>query len=151
MSYDSTGIITLARLARPVTATLVGTSGTRVIRSDAHVALNNPMFISGAQFDALELPIAENDNFEIALSGNHPDAVWHEVSYTYTRTDDVTGTNIHATRSNTDGAPKVELRVGKLGVGTYDGYLVGAVDVGDARYVVLKTTGGVAYMVEVAV
>lgn len=149
MSYDYTDILSLGTLDTPMTFTLVGTSGTRVVRSDARVALRNDMFISGSQFEGVELALDKVDDFEIVLAGSHPYAVWHDIVPTYTFTNPIAGTNLTGTRSYPDGKPMVQISVGGSDRGTFEGYLVGAVDIGSSRYVVMKTTFGTAYTLEV--
>jgi hypothetical protein len=148
MTYDYTDVLSLANLTSPMTVTVVGESGTRVVRSNTRVALKNAMFISGSLFEGVELPLASEDRFEIALAGSHRDAVWHDLVGSYTYTNRIAGTNLSATHSYDDGKPMVALRAGKQDLGSYEGYVVGAVDVGGARYVVLKTRLGTAYTVE---
>jgi len=147
MSYDNTEILALHELSTPMTVTLVGESGTRVVRSDSRVALKNAMFISDSEFEGVEIPLSNEDRFDIVLAGSHCDAVWHDMVGSYTYTNKIAGTNLSATFSHGDGKPMVALRAGKQALGSYEGYVVGAVDVGGDRYVVMKTTTGTAYTV----
>ncbi len=149
MSYDYTDILSLEKLETPMTFTLVGRSGTRVVRSDSRVALRNDMFISGSQFEGVEIGLGNEDEFEIVLAGRHRDAVWHDTVATYSMTSPISGTNLKATQSYVDGKPMVQISVGSSDRGTFEGYVAGAVDVGGSRYVVMKTTFGTAYTLEV--
>jgi hypothetical protein len=148
-SYDSTEMISLDKLARPRTITLVGPSGARVVRSDRRVALHQALFVAGSTFDAIEVPAGTKDDVEIALAGLHRDAVWHAMRPTYSRTSDIAGTDVKATSSQVDGKQMVELHASSGSYGTFEGYAVGAVDVGGARYVVISPTRGSAFTVEV--
>lgn len=148
-SYDYTDILSLDKPETAMSFTLLGTSGTRVVRSDSRVALRHDMFISGSQLEGFELALDDKDEFEIVLAGRHGDAVWHDTVRTYSMASPIAGTNLTATRSYVDGKPMVQISVGGEDRGTFEGYIAGAVDVGGSRYVVMKTTFGTAYTLEV--
>jgi hypothetical protein len=74
--------------------------------------------------------------------------VWHRVEYNYTFTSPIAGTNLSATRSWDERTQHEQLSADGQDLGTYDGSLLGVVDVGAVRYAVLSTTRGTAYTVE---
>ena len=81
-TYDPASIISLAPLATPLEVTLVGASGTRVVKTDKQVVLGQTWHIGWGQARvALEVPTGEKDQFSIAIVGRAADATWHELDY----------------------------------------------------------------------
>jgi hypothetical protein len=79
-TYDTTHILTMARLATPMEVTLVGPGGARVVKTDKQVALSRDWHIGHDQKRvALEVPVGQRDRFEIAIAGRVTDAKWHEL------------------------------------------------------------------------
>ena len=72
MSYDATQIANAKSFASPVTLTLVGPSGAKVVSSSKHVFLSRSWDFDAAT-GAVEVP---SGDFAIALSGSHEDAKW---------------------------------------------------------------------------
>lgn len=78
VSYDATQIAS-APASAPMTLTLVGEKGTRVITSARYVYLSQSMFMAGTTL-ALEFDIQPGETHEIALVGTHPSVRWSEVA-----------------------------------------------------------------------
>jgi len=76
MSYDATQIANDMMLANPITLTLVGPSGTRVVSSSKHVFLSRSW-----NFDATAsaLEVDGGVGFAIAIEGKHDRAKWIEL------------------------------------------------------------------------
>lgn len=145
-SYDSTSMIQLASLKKPMTVTLVGKQGARVVRTTAHVALRWAFF-RDAILEAVELPVRNDEQIELALAGSHRDAVWHDLAGSYTWTQKILDTDIEVTSSHDGGAAKTTIAAAGLELGSYEGYAVGAVDVGGARFVVMQRSDRTLYTV----
>lgn len=81
-TYDGTQIKTLAALPSALEVTLVGASGTRVVKTAKQVGLSRSWQIGwDQQRVALEVPVRDEDQFSIAIVGRATDAKWHELSY----------------------------------------------------------------------
>jgi hypothetical protein len=145
-SYDSTSMIQLASLKKPMTVTLVGSQGARVVRTTAHVALRWAFF-RDAILEAVELPVRTDEQIELAIAGSHRDAVWHEVAGSYTHTQKIRDTDIQVTSSHDGGTSKTTIEAAGLDLGTFEGYAMGAVDVGGARFVVIQRNDRTLYTV----
>ncbi|MBA3504042.1 MAG: hypothetical protein M4D80_41455 [Myxococcota bacterium] len=78
MSYDLTQIANDMALANPVTLTLLGPSGTRVVSSKKHVFLARTFDFNEA---ANAIDIGNASGFSIALEGAHPDATWSTLEH----------------------------------------------------------------------
>lgn len=76
-TYDATKIAP-APAGAPMTLTLVGEKGTRVITSARYVYLSLSMFMEGSTL-ALEYDVQPGDDFEIALLGTRTDAKWGDL------------------------------------------------------------------------
>jgi len=81
MSYDGTEIADAFQFTSPVTMTLVGPSGTRVVSSTKHVFLSKSWDFDKAS-GALEVDAGDKESFSIALSGSHAKAEWKELRTT---------------------------------------------------------------------
>jgi hypothetical protein len=79
MSYDATEIANAYTLAAPMTFTLVGPSGTRVVSTAKHFYLSKSWDFTQAT-GALEIDLKDDDNFAIAISGTQRRAQWDEVT-----------------------------------------------------------------------
>jgi hypothetical protein len=148
-SYDATSLISLSPLRRSTAVTLIGPSGTRVVRTSSRVVLRDAFFRFGT-LEALEVPATVDDQIEIALAGSHADAVWHAMRGSYTLTSKIIDTDLSVTMAYEDGAPRATLHAGTRNIGTFEGYPQGAIDVGGARYFVMQRQDGIAYTVPAA-
>jgi hypothetical protein len=81
-TYDGTHIAFVAPREQPLELTLLGPSGTRVIKTAKQVALSRSWQISTDQSRlALEIPALKDAQFTIALIGRATDAKWQELPY----------------------------------------------------------------------
>lgn len=78
VSYDAT-LIAPAPALSPMTLTLVGEKGTRVVTSARYVYLSQSMFMAGTTL-ALEVDIQPGETYELALFGEHPSVRWSDVA-----------------------------------------------------------------------
>ncbi len=145
-SYDATSMIQLASLKKPMTVTLVGKQGARVVRTSAHVALRWAFF-RDAILEAVELPVRNDEQIELAIAGSHRDAVWHDLAGSYTFTQKIVDSDIAVTSSHGGDTPKTTIEVAGLELGAFEGYAIGAVDVSGARYVVMQRSDRTLYTV----
>lgn len=76
-TYDATQIAPAPARA-PMTLTLVGEQGTRVVTSARYVYLSQSMFLPGSTL-ALEFDVQPGEDFEIALLGTRTDAKWSDL------------------------------------------------------------------------
>lgn len=79
MSYDMTSIADGMPFTHPVTLTLVGPSGTRVVASKKHVFLSHSWDF---ELDTGAVEVPDHGDFAIALSGSHAGAEWHALEHT---------------------------------------------------------------------
>jgi hypothetical protein len=151
-TYDNAQVAPLGRLSSPITVTLLGSHGPRVVKAQRHVALAYPMFQTTRMFqtdktfDAIELPLRSNEVVEVALVGDYSDATWHSISYRYTREQGINDTNLMFESTYKDGAAYFELRDGDRKLGTHLGSVEGAVEIAGIRYIV-ATNGGTARLI----
>ena len=73
MSYDATQIADGERLANPVTFTLVGETGTRVVASTKHVYLSKSWDFERPQH---AMDLGDVEGFAVAIEGKHEHAAW---------------------------------------------------------------------------
>jgi hypothetical protein len=166
-TYDPTHILTIGRLAKPMEVTLVGPSGTRVVKADQQVALSRSWHIGHEQKRiALEVPVAERDQFTVAIAGRATDATWHELGAAddsaattwwlakqgikqpkHVRAIGITGTTIDLVEYSVDGMTQTIARNGDrqatLGASTRP---LGAVTTAGRTFVVLMTKGQVGLL-----
>ncbi len=74
-SYDATKIADADALAQPVPLTLLGPTGTRVVKSSRQVVLARSWEFD-APVSALEVPLPRGARFVVAIEGAHADARW---------------------------------------------------------------------------
>lgn len=77
MTYDSTKIAP-GPSGAPMTVTLVGAKGSRVITSARYVWLRDSMYMGGTTL-ALEFDSKAGEDFEVALRGTQADVKWREL------------------------------------------------------------------------
>jgi hypothetical protein len=77
-TFDATQLAVLSPLATPMEVTLVGPSGTRVVKTKQQVALRRGL-TGKQQRLALEVPLRANQEFAIAIQGRASDAKWHSL------------------------------------------------------------------------
>jgi hypothetical protein len=75
-TFDSTSIADSMPGTKPVTLTLVGASGTRVVSINKHVFLSHAWDRAKA---TRALDIGDANGFSIAIEGAHPNAAWSEI------------------------------------------------------------------------
>lgn len=73
MSYDMTSIADASPFAYPVTLTLVGPAGTRVVTSKKHVFLSRSWDFKG---DTGAIEVSDHGDFAIAIAGSYADVEW---------------------------------------------------------------------------
>ncbi len=144
-SYDPTEVAPTGYYHRH-TLTLLGASGTRVVSTKNQVALKNVRWNYDALFDALTLPVAANDNFTIALRGDHAGAVWHAFRPTFVQPSSIAGTNLSIKRGR---GASFTILDGKREIGSHEGTVLGAVDLDGARYLVVTSGDGFATTIAV--
>jgi hypothetical protein len=76
-TFDTTQLAMLSPLATATELTLVGPSGTRVVKATQQVALRRGWTADKTQL-ALEVPVKAGEQFVIAIPGRVTDARWHE-------------------------------------------------------------------------
>ena len=74
-SYDHTQIADTTPLATPMTITLVGPSGTKVVSSKERALIKSGFSRTKATV-ALAIDRSNDESFYVALAGNHPNAAW---------------------------------------------------------------------------
>jgi hypothetical protein len=74
-TFDSTSIADSMPATKPITLTLIGRSGARVVSSTKHVFLTRSA--RGATASAID--IGDANGFSIAIEGAHPNATWSEI------------------------------------------------------------------------
>jgi hypothetical protein len=156
MTYDATRILPLSRLAKPMELTLVGSSGTRVVKTDKQHALSQDFHIGFDQTRAaLELPVKRNERFTIALAGRVDDAKWFELAFQQgTAAEDwwlaqqgyenvesvsvqpIAGTELQVVVFYVDGKPGFAARQGDQLIGGSSGQPLGVVSTGGRMFVV---------------
>ena len=160
-TYDSTNIIELGRLDAPAEMTLLGPSGSRVISSDRRVALSNSWQIGMDQTRAaIEITLADGDDFQIAVAGRARDAQWFSLEHKgsnasavwwlaklgivgadYINVQPVTGTDYELVEYIANDTSGFALRRGKTDVGRYSGSPIGAMQVNGRFFIVTKNNG----------
>lgn len=127
-SYDSTKIAQGVPLARPMTFTIVGVNGTKVVTGRNHVFLASTFaFLEAAS--AIEVPWVGDR--ALVIEGSHADAKW--VAFDSLRDDGIT----LSTSYTTDAAkPLVTVKRGADEVGRFMGRALGVVTVGGERRLV---------------
>jgi len=133
MSYDNTRIAELAPKRHELT--VVGDKGARVVNAAHQVALRGGWQLGdGTPHAALEIPVG----FALAIEGNIPDAKWHAISYTYSDTQNIRDLG-YAVRFDKDGYKILwQDRVVTSGQGS----VLGMLDAGRDRFIVVETTRG---------
>lgn len=159
-SFDATQIADLPDLARSTTFTLVGPSGARVVSTNRS-ALLSETFRKREPHSALEITVDDRSEFRIAVLGVQPDATWlaaTEVEPTAQNrawvkqqgldTADVHVSKIAGTKLQVISAyqPNDIERTSFVvsngtSLGAYTGSAIGALVMGNKRYVILETNG----------
>jgi len=155
-TYDGTQIMTLAPLAKPIEATLVGPSGTRVVKTDKQVALGRSWQIGWDQRRvALEVPLEDKDQFSIAIAGRAADATWHALDYSeapastkwwlaklgvkpdgYVGLRAIDGTQLEVVEYSTASTTQFVVRQNDNTIGAAQGSALGAVTTGGRTFLV---------------
>lgn len=159
-SYDSTQIADAPDPQQSTTFTLIGPSGSRVVSSN-RLALLKQTFRTPHEHSAIEVDVAEQARFQIAVLGVQRDAKWIEstgiaatkntlawvrkqgmdTSYVYVAK--FQGTKIQvisAHQSNIIGVTSFVIVDGESR-GTFAGSPIGGLDLGGKRYVLLEREG----------
>ena len=131
-SFDATQIADGPVLASPVTVTLVGPAGTKVVASTKQVFLSRSWEFE-RPIAALEVPAVEG--FAIAIEGNHPNAKWTELERVNRAKNDgtyvsrVDGSDVKLVSFYSSKARKyvTMLKVGEKNHGEFSGHALGAV------------------------
>lgn len=159
-SFDNTRIADAPDTTRPVTMTLIGPSGTRVVSSTDRTFIADS-FRSRQQQVAMEIGIDRKAEFSVAVMGAQRDAKWlgtSDVTSTkqtlaWLKAQGVTtanatvtkiqGTKLRVISAYQDGAPGMTSFVldGTTTLTTAFGNPIGAIDLGAKRYVLLEQDG----------
>lgn len=166
-TYDATHILMMSRLATPMELTLVGPSGTRVVKADKQVALSRTWGIGvGQKRLALEVPVGNRDRFSVAIAGRATDATWRELGDSqesaaatwwlqqqgitnpqYVRVQTIAGTAFELVEYYKDGMAHVVARGGDRELGlAADASPLGAVTTAGRTFVVFSMTGQIGLL-----
>jgi hypothetical protein len=143
MSYDSTEIAPAPQLDRPMTFTLAGPHGNRVVASALQRFIARDMWSYDAPASASVDVGDVGSEFRIALAGSHRDATFHDVRGSGDKlsidladagTIDVVEDFAHG------GFEATLLRDGRT-IGTFPGRVLGGLDTDGNHYVVIEDKG----------
>ncbi len=159
-TYDTTQIADAPDPQQSTTFTLVGPSGSRVVSSNRHTLLKQS-FRTLHEHSAIEVDIAEQARFQVAVLGVQPDAKWIESSgvtpskdtRAWVRDQGMDNAHVYAVKLK---GTKIEVisAYGKNDIGltsfvvvdgesrgAFLGSLIGGLDLGGKRYVLLERDG----------
>ena len=149
-SFDRTEIADGKALANPITFTLVGPAGTKVVAATKQAFLSRPWEMEKG-IGALEVPAL--DGFAIAIEGNHPNAKWTELERVdrarYDGMDEnrVRGSDAAIVSFYSKASKKyvTQLRVAGKSHGEWAGHALGAItNEGEMKLVVSDRSGRVS-------
>lgn len=129
-SYDYSAI-SQYKYAGTRTFTLVGPSGTRVVKTSNRQLLAQTFTLGFTTQQTTEVKVGKDDDFEIAIEGERA-ATWFEL--------DALGltTKMHYDSAN---GPQFDLYRGDTSLGTFSGRPLGAVTIGSQTFLVAQTKG----------
>jgi hypothetical protein len=141
-SYDSTEIAAMKRLESPVELTIVGETGTRVVKTSRQVALRGSWQFEGAKL-AVEIDGGVHDR-QFAIVGAGESTSWIGL-----QTDDtgakqrVPGTDATTRLVTAASGPATVISVGGFEKRRVPGYATGAIEWGGEKFVLIENRGTV--------
>jgi len=161
MTFDYTRIADAPDSTHPTTVTLIGPSGTRVVKSKDRTFIADS-FRSRREQTAMEIGVGANHEFSIAVLGEQPDATWLGTSnvtatkqtLAWVRTQGVTtdsvyvakikGTKLRVISAYPEGSSSLTsfiLDGTTTLTASSGGHPIGAVELGGKRYVLFEEQG----------
>jgi len=142
-SYDSTEIAAMKRFATPVELTLVGATGTRIVKTSRQVALRGSWQFDGAKL-GVEVDGAHDRQF--AISGADESTSWIGLQPTEDggwkqRVPGTDATTALVTAS--DRGPMTVISVGGFEKRRVAGYATGAIEWGGEKFVLIENRGAI--------